>query len=89
MSADKQVRPLPFEALLYHLTQLFHCTPSQIIQEDNNLVMDILTIHNTYAEIDKAVNETEERNRKAKITQKMDMRYLTIAVELEKARNQK
>lgn len=75
--------------MLYHLTQLFHCTPSQLMSEDNELVMDILTIHNTYGEIDKAVSEADERNRKAKIKNAMNTRYLTIAVELEKARNKK
>lgn len=51
--------------------------------------MDILTIHNAYGEIDNAVSETDERNRKAKIKNAMNTRYLTIAVELEKARNKK
>lgn len=56
------------------------------MQEDSNLVMEILTIHNAYGEIDNAVNEADERNRKAKINNAMNTRYLTIAVELEKAR---
>jgi hypothetical protein len=59
------------------------------MQEDNNLVMDILTIHNTYAEIEKAENEANERNRQAKIKTQMNTRYLQIAVELEKLRNKK
>lgn len=59
------------------------------MQEDSNLVMDILSIHNTYAEIDSAVHETDERNRQAKIKNAMNTRYLTIAVELEKAKQGK
>lgn len=46
--------------------------------------MDILEVHNTYSEIDKAENEANERNRKAKINNAMNTRYLTIALELEK-----
>lgn len=54
------------------------------MNEDSNLVMDILAIHNTYAEIDKAENDANERNRQAKIKTQMNTRYLQIAVELEK-----
>lgn len=83
-SEGNKVRPLPFAALVYNLTQLFHCLPSQVLQEDNELLTEILTIHNAYAEIDESVAEAEERNRKAKITGKLNNRYMAIAVELEK-----
>jgi len=80
---DKPIRPIPFEAVLYNLTQLFHCTPSQILDEDNNLIMDILTIHNTYHELEDAYREMDEQNRKNKVNMKMS-KHIIIGLELEK-----
>ena len=84
MYKNLPIRQLPHSALIYNLTQLFHCTPSQLLQEDYATVMEILSIHNTYGEIDNAVQDADERNRKSKIKNPVNTRYLTIAVELEK-----
>lgn len=83
LSKDNPIRPIPFEAIIYNLTQLFHCTPSQLMDEDNNLIMDVLSIHNTYADIDRAQSELEEKNKGTKINRKV-FRRMAIALELEK-----
>lgn len=46
-------------------------------------MMNILTIHNTYGEIDSAYQKQEEQNRKAKIKMKMS-KHIVIGLELEK-----
>lgn len=80
---DRPIRPLPFPAMIYNLTQLFHCPPSQILDENNNLLMDIVTIHNTYSELDEKQREMDETNRKNKVNLKMG-KHIVIGLELEK-----
>ena len=72
---DNPIKPMPFSALLYNLTQLFHCLPSQLLDEDNNLIMDILTIHNVYGELDQWRSDWDKKKLGAQ---------LGIALELEK-----
>lgn len=76
---DEIVRPLPFEALVYQLTQLFHCRPSEILEEDNELIMKILTVHNIYGKLDEWRIEWEKKKLSAQ---------LGIALELEKLKTQ-
>ena len=45
--------------------------------------MNILTMHNTYSEIDEAYQKQKEANKKAKINTKMS-KHLVIGLELEK-----
>jgi hypothetical protein len=78
-----QVRSIPFPAVIYQLTQLFHCLPSEVMNEDNELINDILVMHNTYQEIEEAYRKQEETNKKAKINMKMS-KHLVIGLELEK-----
>lgn len=71
---------MPFEALIYHLTQLFHCTPSQILKEENDLMMNILTMHNLYQQVDEWRNDWKEK--------KLDAQ-MQIVLEIEKLKSKK
>jgi hypothetical protein len=45
--------PPPAELVLYKLTQLFHCVPSQVQEEESMVLMDMLLCAGVEAEVSK------------------------------------